>query len=172
MASALYGIVDTARDRGLYERVAATLEHVCLFAGELPAPLRRTAPYLVNLSRNPDFVALWRRQWGQSWGILCASPADLVALRRHFRRFLQAKLPDGSVVLFRFYDPRVLRAYLPSCEAAQLRAWFACVDAFRVETDRGGTLLARLEADRLDVQEQPPTARPPATADRLGLVVP
>ena len=153
MASRLYGIVDTARDPRLYDRVLATPEHVCLFAGALKPPLERTSPYLVDLTAAKDFASDWRNEWGQSWGILCVSHADLAELRRHFRRFLQAKLPDGTVVLFRFYDPRVFRVYLPTCGVSQLETWFARVETYRVEAEGADQiLLFGLGFDGLETQ--------------------
>jgi len=150
MAASLYGIVDTARDRQLYELVSATAEHVCLFAGQLKAPLERVAPYLVRLSSSPNFAKIWQNEWGQSWGILCVSVASLEQLRLHFRQFLQAKLPDGQIALFRFYDPRVFRIYLPTCDLVQLRAWFACAEEFRVEAaGNGKPVVFRLGANGL-----------------------
>ena len=34
---------------------------------------------------------------------------------------------------FRWYDPRVLREYLPTCNAEELRTIFGSIDAFIVE---------------------------------------
>jgi hypothetical protein len=161
MIKTLYGIVDTARDQQLYDLVAATPDHVCLFAGELKPPLERTAPYLVNLSTSLEFVGIWRREWGQSWGVTCVSGSGMAELRKHFRQFLQAVLPSGQIVLFRFYDPRVFRLYFPTCDAAQLRTWFACVEEFRVEAaDEEGILVFRLGTDGgLDPTVLSPAAR-------------
>jgi len=156
MTTSLYGIVDTARDRQLYKLIAATPEHVCLFAGELKPPLERVAPYLVRLSSSPNFKKIWENEWGQSWGILCVSSATTEQLRRHFRHFLQAKLPDGQIVLFRFYDPRIFLTYLPTCDMAQLQAWFACVEEFRVEAmGSDKAVVFRLGADGLNTNERP-----------------
>ena len=153
MTASLYGIVDTARDRELFGLVSTAPEHVCLFAGTLKPPLERVAPYLVRLSSSPNFRKIWQNEWGQSWGILCVSSAKIDQLRRHFRQFLQAQLPDGHIVLFRFYDPRVFRIYLPTCDAAQLQAWFACVEEFRVEAaENDEALVFRLGANGLSSQ--------------------
>jgi hypothetical protein len=70
---------------------------------------------------------------GQSWGIQCLSPRALTDVRRHFRHFLQAKTPDGTVGLFRFFDPRVWRVYLPTCDSAELKRWFNSIEEFRCE---------------------------------------
>jgi hypothetical protein len=54
-------------------------------------------------------------------------------LQAHFRRLVMAQLPDGKMVYFRFYDPRVLRAYLPTCTPKELEAVFGPVERFILE---------------------------------------
>ena len=43
------------------------------------------------------------------------------------------ELPDQRTVLFRYYDPRVLRSFLPACNAAELHQFFGPVQSFIVE---------------------------------------
>ena len=78
---------------------------------------------------------------GNHWGILAVSPADLRTLRMHFRKFLSVWDPDGKPLYFRFYDPRVLRIYLPTCNGAELRTLFGPVTAYYAETEAPGKLL-------------------------------
>ena len=81
----------------------------------------------------------WRDEGrGLSWGIMCRSRVPLKQLRRHFKRFLVAKLPDGSVAQFRFYDPRVFGRYLPTCTPEELALWFDGVSAYLVENQELG----------------------------------
>ena len=73
-------------------------------------------------------------------------------VRRHLRQFLQAQLPDGRVVLFRFYDPRVWRTYLPTCEPAELQRWFTGIDEYGADAPSGnGTIVYRLDNGTLSV---------------------
>jgi len=73
-------------------------------------------------------------------------------VRRHLRQFLQAQLPDGRVVLFRFYDPRVWRTYLPTCEPVELQRWFTGIDEYGAEAPSGnGTIVYRLDNGALSV---------------------
>ena len=141
MVAKLYGVIDAARDRTLYDLIKSTPDHACLFEGELKSPLERTAPYLVDLTSGLDFAKNWRRHWGESWGILAISSVAMPDLRKHLRRFLQAKLPDGNIVLFRFYDPRVFRIYFPTCDGDQRDDWFKRIDEFRIETGRGSEMI-------------------------------
>ena len=70
------------------------------------------SPYLVRLREGTPFLSRWRSEgWGKAWGILFRSDANMETLRRFFRQHLEAELPDGRRVLFRFYDPRVVQKY-------------------------------------------------------------
>lgn len=125
-------------------------EHVCLYRGELAPDMAEVAPYLVRLERDSEF-AEWviEKGWGNHWGIFAEADADLHTLRQHFRRFLTVHDSDGKPLIFRYYDPRVMRVYLPTCNAEELAAIFGPVSAYllegAVEGDSPGTLL-RFEA--------------------------
>lgn len=134
-----FALVDCARDPKLIKLVKRTPAHACLFAGNMSPEVEAVSPFLVDLAGNQALSAAWQQEgWGRSWGLFLRSAADLETLRRHFRHFLLAQLPDGEKVMFRFYDPRVLRVFLPSCDAAELQQWFAHVEAFVVEDEAGG----------------------------------
>jgi len=92
------------------------------------------APYLLKVDTG---VLEWLRANAskEGWGIFVASKADLATLRHHFRHFLKVQAPDGRVWFFRFYDPRVLRPFLPACLESELETFFGPVLAYGV-TDR------------------------------------
>jgi hypothetical protein len=119
----VYAVIDGARDDRIYRAVYdSRLEYECLFAGELNYELSLAAPYLVRLDARAAFTRwLLEEGWGKSFGIFAWSLADIETLRRHFRRMLQIKDEDGRRLFFRYYDPRVLRLYLPTCTAGELR---------------------------------------------------
>src|SRR5436305_10083170 len=56
-------------------------------------------------------------------------------LKKHFRKFLLVKTEDGKELYFRFYDPRVLRIFLPTCDVAQLKEFFGPVEKFICEDE-------------------------------------
>ena len=149
----LFGVVDTAQDPRLYDLVIASSEQECLFSGKLAAPLARAAPYLCVLSKNDGLVDAWRTDGlGRNWGITLRSGATLQAVRRQLRKNLQAMLPDGTVALFRFYDPRVWRTYLPTCAVADLKGWFGQVTEYQAESEDGaGRVTYRLGPGGLEV---------------------
>lgn len=152
----IYVIVDGARDKDIYPGlIRYTTENRCLFAGELTKDLAAAAPYLVRLKRNHPFTN-WviEHGWGDCWGIFLQSEANINELRRHFRRFLKVEDDKGKSLYFRFYDPRVLRSYLPTCVEKELVAVFGPVSRFFCEAEdsiqlhefsfEGGKLVGKL----------------------------
>jgi hypothetical protein len=109
-------------------------EHACLYRGELEPDMAEVAPYLVKLEPDSDFTDwLIEKGWGNHWGIFVVSGESLSALRRHFRKFLIVYSPDNKPVYFRFYDPRVLRTYLPTCNNGELATVFGQIDSYLLE---------------------------------------
>jgi len=159
-APKLYGVIDCARAPAMYDHVARLTPEAadCLFAGRLDERVRRASPHLVELAPADPLSKQWRTTgWGQSWGLLLTSSASLPTVRRRLRHFTMAKLPDGSgPVLFRFWDPRVFRAYFPLVEAAAAGEWFTDIDRYIVETEDGaGSLRFRLNGDQIAVESGP-----------------
>lgn len=164
MAAKLYGVLDCARAPEMYEHVARLEPESadCLFEGRLDSRVKQASPFLVELSPSDPLSRTWRGSgWGHSWGILISSSANLPTLRRRLRHFTLARLPDGSgPMLFRFWDPRVFRAYLPTVEPADLPGWFEGVDRYIVETEDGrGSLRYALKDGALVVEPGPPPTR-------------
>ncbi len=132
-------------------------EHVCLYRGELEPDTAEVAPYLALLHPDEEFtVWLLEYGWGQHWGIFAASHADLREMRRHLRSLLTVSDPEGKPVLFRYYDPRVLRMYLPTCNAGELATVFGPIRSFTLEAeDPRVALHFRLEAGSLRAEQEP-----------------
>jgi hypothetical protein len=138
----VYAILDGASVEGLVPRLAEAAEYVCLYAGELKPDMQAVAPYLIRLERGAPFTAwILEEGWGKHWGVFAAGAADLRALRLHFRRFLLVHDSNGKPLVFRYYDPRVLRTYLPTCNAEELDTVFGPVTHFYAEGEDPGELL-------------------------------
>lgn len=115
------------------------VEHICLYHGELAPDMAAVAPYLCPLKRDSLFLEyLLAGGWGNHWGIFGISQADLQALTVHFRKFLKLCDDSGRELYFRFYDPRVWRAFLPTCNADELQHFFGPVQAYFVEDNEPG----------------------------------
>jgi hypothetical protein len=141
--AAVFALLDAARDERIWPLVRRSrLDYRCLFLGDVPPALAAAAPYLVDLSpRSPFTRQILELGWGNSWGVFVRAPVILQDLRRHFRRLLQVRDESGRPMFFRFYDPRVLRTYLPTCTLQELRLVFGPVEAFCLEGEEGEALL-------------------------------
>lgn len=131
----VFAVLDGASIPNLLNRLGQDApQHVCLYRGELESDLKAAAPYLVQMSPSSEFTHwLLLEGWGNHWGIFATSPAGLHTLRKHFRTFLLVKGPDSKTFYFRYYDPRVLRLYLPSCNEAETKAVFGPVCRYVAE---------------------------------------
>ena len=65
-------------------------------------------------------------------------------MRKHFRKFVTVYNEEMEPVYFRYYDPRVFRVYLPTCNAGELDTVFGPVETFCVE-DRDPSTLIKYE---------------------------
>jgi hypothetical protein len=116
--------------------------HECLFIGALEDDMAEVAPYLVQLEPEAPFTKVVLEQsWGKHWGVFVLSEAGIRDLRQHFRLFVTVYDPEGHAMLFRFYDPRVLRSYLPTCNAEEITKLFGPVKTFLAEGEKPETLL-------------------------------
>ena len=139
----VFFVVDAARDKAIPDKVmAAGKEKVCLFRGEKAVELARVAPYLVKLESEGALTRwLIDKGWGNSWGIFLASRENFVQVRTHCRALLQVHDEEANPLLFRYYDPRVLRVYLPTCTAQELKLFFGPVSHIILEDEAPSTLL-------------------------------
>jgi hypothetical protein len=130
-----YAILDAARDKVIYPKIVNSgIKSICLYHGTKSVELATVAPYLVLLERDTPFTDwLLNQGWGKSWGIFLKTSETLEKLQQHFRQFLMVYNEDGKLLYFRFYDPRVFRVYLPTCNEAELKTVFGPVTYFLTE---------------------------------------
>lgn len=142
----VYMVLDGARDPFIAWLVrAGALEHACLYTGALSARLQAAAPYIIHLAPQAALTAtLLRRGWGNSWGFLTVVPAHvgLNQQRLHFKKLLRVRDEAGTELHFRYYDPRVLRTYLPTCTQDELRQFFGAVPRIVVESADGAAMVS------------------------------
>lgn len=141
----IYAILDAARDEAIYNKIQESgLLGGCLYYGKKAEELADAAPYLVRLKPEDAFTEwLMNNGWGNSWGIFLESKAAPEQLKRHFRKFLTVYDEDGNPLYFRFYDPRVFRVYLPTCNAEELEIIFGPVNRYYLENKEGGLIELR-----------------------------
>jgi hypothetical protein len=133
--SYVYAILDAARNEKIYSALLDWKgEFSCLYRGQMAETLAHVAPYLVKLDQDSDFTKyIIRSGWGDSWGIFVQTTAGLRELRKHFRQFLTVYNENAESLYFRYYDPRVLRVFFPTCDAQQLFLLFGPVQRFCLE---------------------------------------
>ncbi|SRR6266852_647488 len=132
----IWMIIDGARTVDVFRMLLEChLDYTCLYGGPLNPDLEIAAPYLVQLDHDyRDTRRLIRRAWGNSWGVFLKSGSPIERLRRHLREFLVVRDTNGKRLVFRYYDPRVLRVYLPTCLGGELRTLFGPIECFWAES--------------------------------------
>jgi len=139
----LWAVLDAARDRRIFPALdLLDRDYCCLYAGKLHPRLARAAPYLVRLEpgdRFSDFLIA--EGLGRNWGTFLRTRTSFDLLRKHLRTFLRVKDEKGRKMIFRWYDPRVFRVYLPTCTAQELRTVFGPVDQYLVDRADGQGLI-------------------------------
>jgi len=152
----LYGVLDGVMVPDLPNRLyKGQVPNYCLLTGDLPADMVYAAPYLVYLSPDSKFADwVFQEAFGKHWGIFVQSPRSMIEMRRHFRALMQTFDERGNPMKFRFYDPRVLSRFLPTCNGGELKALFGEVQAFYVESEKDDELLRyKLDGSKLVITE-------------------
>ena len=157
----IWMVIDCSRDHRIYPALTYSgLRYECLFAGELAIPLQRSAPYLVQLELDDRAtIRMIEDGFGESWGMFLRADVSIKTIRKHLRTLLRVQAPNGRYMLFRYWDPRVLRIYLPTCLPDELRRFCGPIEQIWVEdtpvnsrflrfADRG----AKLEKMELEIE--------------------
>jgi hypothetical protein len=133
-----YYIIDAARalDR-MSEVFAFEIYYDSLYQGRSEEVLADYAPYIIDLKFAEHEFLPWliNNSKGNSWGIFISTKASFEQLYKHLRKFLIVQDEEGNELYFRFYDPRVLRIFLPTCDTVQLKEFFGPIDYFFVESE-------------------------------------
>lgn len=128
--------MDNAMDKA--RELNPDLGHQSLYRSKISTDevLPVVAPYLFTFPHSQDFsIFILNEGWGNSWGVFIDSEFSFDILYNHLRRFLLVKTEDGKELYFRFYDPRVLRVFLPTCDRSQLEEFFGPVDRYIMEDE-------------------------------------
>ncbi len=139
----IYAVLDGASDPNVIynDILQSKLDFRCLYRGELDDDLKLCAPYLVRFNKpSPIVLKLIKAMFETNSGIIARleKGTDIDLVRRHFRKYLLVRTPEKKTVYFRYYDPRVFRTYLPTCNEEELNVVFgANVERFVVPTGDG-----------------------------------
>ncbi|MFT6028324.1 MAG: hypothetical protein ACI8O8_000048 [Oleiphilaceae bacterium] len=148
----LYVIVDGAQDDSIATMLRDTGDAWnSLYAMDVPDDLKAVGPWLFQLKKDDPLTA-WCINEGlnNNWFIIFASKNKMMShLRHHFRRFAVVKDEVGKYLYFRYYDPRVLRSYVPSCNAEEREYVFAHIPCFWVNSQDQDTMLQLFSDGRI-----------------------
>jgi hypothetical protein len=134
-AEPLYALLDAARDPLVLRLLTGCQEESqSLYDGVSAEELAEVAPYLVKIQPFGSLLpALVNQGWGNSFGVYFTSREPFARLRKHFRSLQFVENEYGESLYFRFYDPRVLRVYLPTCNSEETEEFMGPVSAFLLE---------------------------------------
>lgn len=137
----LFAMIDAARHpAALAELLVHEELYYSLYDGVEGTSLDGVAPYLVELPNTSSLLqTLIREHWGRAMFSLIVAQLEFKLLRRHLRRFLMVKNEQGEQLYFRFYDPRVLRVFLPTCTPNECTEFFGPILSFIAEGEEKGT---------------------------------
>jgi hypothetical protein len=155
----LHLILDGANlEQALTQGQTLNEQNRSFYRGESNSEIEGVGPYLFSYPHSEAF-STWYIEEGlnNAWGILIESAASFEEVYKHLRRFLTVTTEDGQQLLFRFYDPRVLRVFLPTCDHAQLRDFFGPIQYIICE-DESPDFVLRFSLHNIELlTEQLPT---------------
>jgi pSer/pThr/pTyr-binding forkhead associated (FHA) protein len=131
----LFAVLDASRSLRVIEVMRESVEEYrSLYQGTKGEALAMQAPYLVRLPAKSRLLEqLVLEGWSGGWGIYLTCPRPFDEVRTQLRRLLMVSNDETEeAMFFRFYDPRVLRLFLPTCGVRQKEQIFGDIDAFLV----------------------------------------
>lgn len=154
-------LFDAAKaEQMLFEAQEKNADNRSLYLGTAQEELYGVAPYLFSLKEKTEFLSWFFEQgWNNHWGVMLQTDAPFEEVFKHFRKFLMVKTEGGEQLYFRFYDPRVLRIFLPTCDRNQLSEFFGPIKSFITEDENPGNLLVfKLRNGELLTEKMPLSA--------------
>jgi hypothetical protein len=138
----LFAVLDPARDPILFDTMTVLAPDAqCLFGGELADAVRRASPHVMAMPQPGLLLDWWRQNGrGKSYGIACRGDVGMQALRLHLKTLLRVRLPDGRLVLFRFWDPRVLEIFIKNSTPLEQARLFGPIRTFYGESPEGRSI--------------------------------
>ena len=137
----LFALIDGARVPKLWVTLhELEIEHVPLFRESPTEDIIHVTPFLVRVDP-AGLMPVWltMEQVALETALFLTAEAGLQELLTHFRRYLLIRDAAGKPVYFRFYDARVLPAFLEAATPGEARGFFGAVRRFFVWDSAGGT---------------------------------
>lgn len=156
-------LLDAAQgSAGLESAADSDLSVQSLYAGDLGLSLGPVAPHLSTFEMGTPFSSWLYRHWDDAQCVLFQSKESFAKIRSHLRHFLMVKDQQGKKYRLRYYDARVLRAFLPVCNQAELTTFYGPIERFFMPSRSLSTVLAVTRGPRgLAVSQHPFAPAPP-----------
>ena len=149
----LYALLDGARDRAIGTYLASSGAAFQWIWGADANAAPEFSPCLVATQAPAKLLEdLIRMGWSRYWGVYLTSDAPPETITAHLRRFLRLRTDDGEAFHFRFHDPRILRALLPSSTPHEAEQLFGPVERYLMEA-QDPSILLRFEPTPLGVRQ-------------------
>jgi pSer/pThr/pTyr-binding forkhead associated (FHA) protein len=135
----LHAVLDAARDPRVLTLLDESIEPAwSLYEGAEGDAMADVAPYLVRFAPDSDLLErVVLEGWGNAWGIYFVASRPLKEVRRHLRRFLMVMADETNErMYFRYYDPRVLREFMPVATLRQRSELLGDLTSILVEGSR------------------------------------
>ncbi len=131
----LYGIIDSARNEDVFRYlISGNATYQSLLEGTMDVHSFGASGFLVECKKDSLlFNWMTTEAWGDSCCIFFTSKSPFEELFIHLQQFNRVYIEDEDVVLFRYYDPRVLRVYLPTCNHNEIETFFGDIKTFFAE---------------------------------------
>lgn len=137
----LYAVIDLARDPYLLLAVLEGFggDRQCLFRGRAKEELGDQTAWIVRIDRQNGLLDwLLDEGWNRRIVSFIVSPLMLNQLTSHLRKFTRVKDSQDVEHFFRFYDPQVLRQYLPVFDKREHEMFFRSITCCAIEDTRNG----------------------------------
>ncbi len=133
----MYAVLDGAQGPEVVRSLSESYtRYQSLYEGDLHSAITEVSPYLIRLRKGTQYTQwLIEQCLTKNWGIFFTSSSSFSETRKHLRRFLRVKTEEGKTLVFRWYDPRVLHMYLPTCTIDELEYVFGPIDTFIVKSN-------------------------------------
>lgn len=142
----LYAIIDCSRRGGIFQWLKSSkLTKESLFSGNTQIMMEEIAPYLIQYKQE-DFH-LWSELLDQYWAtsslFFISSYRNSDQLRLQLKKCFIAETPTGKEALFRFFDPRAWRSFLPMATSQQVDYIYGdAIDTVHTESQCGEKLFS------------------------------
>ena len=152
----IYIILDAARLEGnLNDAKQLNKSFRCLYESSKEKIYQTIGPYIFSVKNSSPFYEWYMKNgWGNAWGLMIFSSETIDRLNDHFLKFKYMQDESGIKQYFRYYDPRVLKKFLPTCTKEELNKFFGPIEYFIVEGDlKVEAIKFVLENDKLNQEK-------------------